>query len=128
MSQKPSRELIVGYGEMGHAMEHLLSGKHRLVIHDNRPVENLPSINVEQEAALADFVLFCVPASPHSDLLARGETQNISGEGIHMLRMVEKYRLFDTVRYTLYEFVHNTVKEPTDVLQKSHNYLDHVQK
>jgi len=63
--------LIIGYGEMGHAMEHLLKGKHRLAIHDSRPAEGLPSINVEQEAALADFVLLCVPASPHRDLLTR---------------------------------------------------------
>ena len=285
---------------MGHAMEHLLKGKHRLAIHDNRPVEDLPSINVEQEAALADFVLFCVPASPHRDLLvrlaphlqshcicisiakglddkgltpaqiyeqtfngrqpycllygpmisediradryafaelgcasistyhsvrdlyrgtrlyikhstditgiswsvvlknvyaiafgiadelqlgdnvrgfltvtalaelssivrqmggkptaplhlaglgdlittatsrgshhhelgrklARGETRDIRGEGIHTLRMVEKYRLFDTVPYTLYEFIHNIVKEPIDVAQKFRNFLDHAQ-
>jgi glycerol-3-phosphate dehydrogenase (NAD(P)+) len=68
---KPSRVLIVGYGEMGHAMEHLLKGQHRLAIHDSRPIEGLPSIDVEQEAALADFLLLCVPASPHHDLLAR---------------------------------------------------------
>ena len=71
MNQKASRVLIVGYGEMGHAMEHLLGDKHRLAIHDTRPVEGLPSINVEHEAALADFVLLCVPASSHHDLLAR---------------------------------------------------------
>lgn len=71
MNQKASRVLIVGYGEMGHAMEHLLGDKHRLAIHDARPVEGLPSINVEHEAALADFVLLCVPASSHHDLLAR---------------------------------------------------------
>jgi glycerol-3-phosphate dehydrogenase (NAD(P)+) len=68
---KPSRVLIVGYGEMGHAMRHMLAGNHRLAIHDARPVAGLPSVDVEQEAALADFVLLCVPASPHHDLLAR---------------------------------------------------------
>jgi glycerol-3-phosphate dehydrogenase (NAD(P)+) len=46
MKQKPSRVLIVGYGEMGHAMEHLLGGKHQLAIYDCRPIEGLPSINV----------------------------------------------------------------------------------
>jgi glycerol-3-phosphate dehydrogenase (NAD(P)+) len=68
---KPSRVLIVGYGEMGHAMEHLLAEKHQLAIYDSRPIEGLPSVNVEQEAALADFLLLCVPASPHHELLAR---------------------------------------------------------
>jgi glycerol-3-phosphate dehydrogenase (NAD(P)+) len=68
---KPSRILIVGYGEMGHAMEHLLKGRHRLAIHDSRPMQGIPSVDVEQEAALADFLVLCVPASPHHDLLAR---------------------------------------------------------
>lgn len=65
------RVLIVGYGEMGHAMAHLLGGKHPLAIHDSRPVEGLPSIDIEQQAALADFLLLCVPAIPHHDLLTR---------------------------------------------------------
>jgi glycerol-3-phosphate dehydrogenase (NAD(P)+) len=68
---KPSRVLIVGYGEMGHAMEHLLKGKHHLAIYDSRPIPGLASIDVEQEASLADFLLLCVPASPHHDILAR---------------------------------------------------------
>lgn len=68
---KPTRVLIVGYGEMGHAMEHLLEGKHQLAIYDSCPIHGLASIDVEQEAARADFLLLCVPASPHHDLLAR---------------------------------------------------------
>jgi glycerol-3-phosphate dehydrogenase (NAD(P)+) len=68
---KPARVLIVGYGEMGHAMEHLLKGKHIMAIHDARPIEGLVAIDVEQKAALADFLVLCVPASPHHDILAR---------------------------------------------------------
>ena len=68
---KPSHVLIVGYGEMGHAMEYLLKGKHRLAIYDSRPIAGMARIDVEREAALADFVLLCVPASPHHDILAR---------------------------------------------------------
>ena len=56
---------------MGHAMEHLLAGEHRLAIYDSRPAEGLPAIDVEQQASLADFVLLCVPATPHQSLLAR---------------------------------------------------------
>lgn len=52
-------------------MAHLLGGKHPLAIHDSRPVEGLPSIDIEQQAALADFLLLCVPAIPHHDLLTR---------------------------------------------------------
>lgn len=71
MKQNSARVLIIGYGEMGHAMEHMLAGKHRLSIHDCRPIKGLSAINVEQEATLADFVLFCVPASPHRELASR---------------------------------------------------------
>lgn len=69
MNQKRSRVLIIGYGEMGHAMEHLLAGNHQLTLHDSRPISGLPSVNVGQAAARADFVLLCVPASPHRDVL-----------------------------------------------------------
>lgn len=71
MNRKASRVLIVGYGEMGHAMEHMLAENHRLAVYDSRPIGDLPSINIEQEAALADFVLLCVPTSSHQDTLAR---------------------------------------------------------
>lgn len=64
------RILIIGFGEMGHAMSHLLGGNHSLSIHDSRPAANLPAINVEQQAALADFLLLCVPASSHHEVLA----------------------------------------------------------
>jgi glycerol-3-phosphate dehydrogenase (NAD(P)+) len=300
MSQQPSQVLIIGYGEMGRAMEHLLANKHRLAIYDSRPLADLPSINFEQEAELADFVLLCVPASPHRDLLAqlaphlqshcicvsiakgldnegrtpaqiyeqtfngrqpycllygpmiseeicadryafaelgcadlatyrsvcelyrdtrmyikhsnditgiswsvilknvyaiafgiadelqlgdnmrgflavtalaelsaivakmggkpaaplhlaglgdlittatspgshhhelgrklaRGETWNISGEGIHTLGMVEKYRLFDATPYPLYKFIHDVVKQPANVAEKFRDYLSLVQ-
>jgi len=56
---------------MGHAMAHLLRGKHSLAIYDSQPVEGLTATNLEQQAALADFLLLCVPASPHQDLLTR---------------------------------------------------------
>ena len=64
------RVLIVGYGEMGHAMVYLLHGKHRLSVYDSRPIKDMPAIDVEQEASLADFLMLCVPASPHQDILA----------------------------------------------------------
>lgn len=56
---------------MGHAMKHLLVGEHRLAIYDSRPAEGLPAINLEQQASQADFVLLCVPATPHHDLLIK---------------------------------------------------------
>jgi glycerol-3-phosphate dehydrogenase (NAD(P)+) len=71
MSQTKSRVLIIGYGEMGHAMECLLTDAHQLAIHDSRAIEGLAPIDVEHEAASADFVLLCVPAFPHQELLTR---------------------------------------------------------
>ena len=64
MTQNPSRVMIISYGEMGHAMAHFLGGKHQMSVYDIRSAQGLPPINVEQEAALADFVLLCVPAAP----------------------------------------------------------------
>ena len=71
MHQIRSHVLIIGYGEMGHAMEHLLRDKHQLSIYDCRPVLGLQPIKLEQEAARADFILLCVPANPHQQLLTR---------------------------------------------------------
>jgi len=56
---------------MGHAMAHLLRGKYPLAIYDSRPFPDLPAIDLEQQASLADILLLCVPASPHHDLLTR---------------------------------------------------------
>jgi len=286
---------------MGHAMEHLLQGKHPLAIHDSRPVEGMAAINVEQQAAQADFLLLCLPANPHRQLLtslaphlqshcicisiakgldeqgrtpaqiyqqtfngrqphallygpmiaeeicadryafaelgctdistyssvhtlfhdtrlcirhsidftgiswsailknvyaiafgiadelqfgdnmrgflavtalreigsiagqmggksgaplhlaglgdlittatsagshhheigcrlARGETKDINGEGVHTLAMVDKYRLFDFAPYTLYALIHDVVKKPVNVAQKFHDYLATIQR
>ncbi|ATX82202.1 glycerol-3-phosphate dehydrogenase (NAD(P)+) [Mariprofundus ferrinatatus] len=66
-----SRVLIIGYGEMGHAMQYLLSERHQLSIYDSRPVEGLEPVNLEQEAASADFILFCIPAQPLQEMLLK---------------------------------------------------------
>lgn len=68
---KKQNVLIVGYGEMGHAMQHLLGNRHPLCIYDSRPVEGLAPVDVEQEAANADFILFCIPSQPLGDMLTR---------------------------------------------------------
>ena len=45
------RVLILGYGEMGHAMEHLLKGRQQLDIREKCPKDNF------QSAVLADYPL-----------------------------------------------------------------------
>lgn len=55
--------LILGYGEMGHAMEHLLAPRRAVVIwhrHGNT--------DLDVEAARAAVILFCVPTKPHEEL------------------------------------------------------------
>ena len=63
--------LIIGYGEMGHAMERLLGKRHRLSYWDIRPVEDHPVVDLETAAASADCVVFCVPVTPLGELAAR---------------------------------------------------------
>ena len=70
MSNRPSRALIIGYGEMGLAMQHLLGDRHDLVFCDNRPIKGLESVDLEGEASRADFVILCVPTQPHREILS----------------------------------------------------------
>ncbi|HEY6093804.1 MAG TPA: hypothetical protein VIU93_02515 [Gallionellaceae bacterium] len=64
------RVLILGYGEMGHAMEYLLNGRHELRIWDVDGVKDHAS-TLEQEAGQADVVLFCLPVNPHLEIATR---------------------------------------------------------
>jgi len=69
MDHNSSRVLIIGYGEMGHAMEHLLGHRHHLVIHDVQRIQGLSPIDIKKEAALADIVLLCIPTSALNKVL-----------------------------------------------------------
>ena len=56
--------------------------------------------------------------------LARGETKDISGEGIHTLSMVRKYRLFDSAPYRLYGLIDAVVRDPRDVAQRFRDLIE----
>lgn len=58
--------LILGYGEMGHAMEYLLHERHDL----NFWALELDT-DLERLAREAEIVLFCLPVNPHAEVLAR---------------------------------------------------------
>jgi len=79
-------------------------------------------------AGLGDLITTATsPGSHHYELgrkLARADTRFIYGEGIHTLGMVEKYHLFDTSPYALYEFIRAAVKNPVDVAKKLQDYID----
>jgi glycerol-3-phosphate dehydrogenase (NAD(P)+) len=60
------RVLVVGYGEMGHAMEALLTAYCPVQVWQRHA-----AIALETAAATADVVLFCVPTPPHAELAER---------------------------------------------------------
>ncbi len=58
--------LILGYGEMGHAMEFLLAKKHNIRIWSRSS-----TTKVEDEAAQAQVILFCLPVNAHAEVINR---------------------------------------------------------
>ena len=63
--------LVIGYGEMGHAMEFLLGGRCELGFHDILPMDGHVSVELESAAARADYVIYCVPVAPLAALAER---------------------------------------------------------
>ncbi|MEK6550815.1 MAG: hypothetical protein AABZ50_04160 [Pseudomonadota bacterium] len=55
--------LILGYGEMGHAMEHLLAPRRPVAIWQRRG-----NTDLDVEVARATVILFCLPTKPHEEL------------------------------------------------------------
>lgn len=65
------RVLILGYGEMGHAMEHLLGERHDLRIWNMGEVVRGKHKRLEDEVAEVQVVLFCLPVNPHFEIASR---------------------------------------------------------
>lgn len=65
------RILILGYGEMGHAMEFLLAGQHDVRIWNMGTVIKGEHDTLEAEVAEAQVVLFCLPVTPHFEIAQR---------------------------------------------------------
>ncbi len=63
--------LVLGYGEMGHAMEHLLNTRHQLAIWEKYPQGDFEPAKLEDAAAGADIILFCLPVNPHREIAVR---------------------------------------------------------
>ena len=57
------RVLIVGYGEMGHAMQHLLQHRHQVTVWQRHPTEG-DAHPLVQVAADKDVLVFCIPTGP----------------------------------------------------------------
>ncbi len=65
------RVLILGYGEMGHAMEYLLAARHDVRIWNLGEVVRGSHATLEEEVAEAQVVLFCLPVNPHFEIASR---------------------------------------------------------
>ena len=65
------RILILGYGKMGHAMEHLLAARHDVRIWNMGVVVKGAKATLEEEAAEAQVILFCLPVNPHHEIASR---------------------------------------------------------
>lgn len=65
------RVLAIGYGEMGHAMEALLSGCCELQVWTRHPVPGHEPVELEAAASKADLVLYCIPVTPLEEVARR---------------------------------------------------------
>lgn len=79
-------------------------------------------------AGLGDLITTATSEdSHHHELgrkLAKGETENIHGEGVHTLAMVKKHALFDYTIFPLFELVMTIIEKPQQVNEKIHHYLE----
>ena len=70
-------------------------------------------------AGLGDLMTTATSLSSHHHelgrRLARGETENISGEGVHTLQMVEQHSLFEWRNYPLFSLIKRLVAQPQSV-------------
>jgi len=62
------RVLVLGHGEMGQAMEHLIKDQSRLDIWERHPKGKTHPVVLEDAASQADIVLFCLPVNPHREI------------------------------------------------------------
>lgn len=65
------RALLVGYGQMGHALQAVLAPSARLDIWRVTPQRQAPSAAVRKALAASDFVILCVPTTALAPLLTQ---------------------------------------------------------
>lgn len=63
------RVLILGYGEMGHAMEYLLKDRQTIAIWEKFPQPGFQSATLADSAPKADIAIFCLPVNPHREVI-----------------------------------------------------------
>ena len=81
-------------------------------------------------AGLGDLITTATSEASHHHtlgrLLAKEETDDISGEGIHTLAMVSQHNLFDTANYPLFQLIETIVDQPREVERRISEYLSQV--
>lgn len=61
--------LILGYGEMGHAMQTLLEPFHEVSIWNRSTVDGKDFLPLESLVPKAEIIIFCLPVNAHKDLV-----------------------------------------------------------
>jgi glycerol-3-phosphate dehydrogenase (NAD(P)+) len=78
-------------------------------------------------AGLGDLLTTATSAGSHHHELGRrlaaGQYDNISGEGVHTLKMVEKFKLIDSQAYPLFNLISNIVATPAQLKNRVEHYL-----
>jgi len=78
-------------------------------------------------AGLGDLLTTATSEDSHHHTLGRqlvrGEWSDISGEGVHTLQMVEKYRPFDWRAFPLFTLAHDIVTAPQTLNERVEDYL-----
>lgn len=78
-------------------------------------------------AGLGDLLTTATSEDSHHHALGRqlvrGEWSDISGEGVHTLRMVVKHHLFDWRAYPLFSLAHDLVTAPESLQERVEDYL-----
>ncbi len=70
MKDKP-RVLIIGYGEMGHAMEFLLADRCDLQVWTRHPVPGHEPVDLATAVSGSTVILYCIPVTPLADVAQR---------------------------------------------------------
>jgi glycerol-3-phosphate dehydrogenase (NAD(P)+) len=82
-------------------------------------------------AGLGDLLTTATSTDSHHHELGRklasGQFADISGEGVHTLKMVEKYHLFNNSAYPLYTLVNDIVATPENLKNLLDAYLKQLQ-
>ena len=81
-------------------------------------------------AGLGDLLTTATSENSHHHELGRklasGQFGDIAGEGVHTLRMVEKYHLFDSHSYPLFTLISDIVREPASLNRFVDTYLEQI--